>query len=297
MDTAQIYTARYAQLRRRFLRNNQTESWDAFISWLIALRPTLRPASYRQYRAAVAYVLRQSDIDEAPELLDRLQHEGEPGNRRALPLRTSSSKAKSLRVADQNRLLQHLNTHDGSWNRLTAHWLIWGMVCGLRPVEWASVRLQTEPGGVALLVRNAKRTQGRAHGDTRTVHLSLQARHIQMLQEFVRAVQQDYDKAYRACRCALYRAVKTLWPRRKRRPSLYTGRHQFTATAKAAGLPPDHIAALMGHAVIQTHQAHYGKRRCGHGALRAMADAQDVQRVRQRAQLQQKGPKWQPESM
>ncbi|MGD9889291.1 MAG: integrase family protein [Halothiobacillaceae bacterium] len=61
--------------------------------------------------------------------------------------------------------------------------------------------------------------------------------------------------------------MRALWPRRKKKISLYSARHQFAADAKSADLMPEMIAALMGYAVTETHQTHYGKRRFGHGRV------------------------------
>ncbi|WP_298293417.1 hypothetical protein [Thiomonas sp.] len=280
-DTAAAYAARFAQLRTRFVRAHPWD-WDGFIDWLLAQRPALRAASWRQYRAAVKAALEQAQELPDPQRQHLTAALDTPAPARPrLPLRTSARKARALRLADLDRLVDRLLVSPGRWDGLSARWLWWGLLTGLRPIEWRDARLQQAGSDGCLRVRNAKHSQGRAHGEWRTVHLTLQPEETSALVQFIAEVQADFPAAFTGCRMALYRAASRLWPRRQQRPSLYTGRHQFSANAKAAGLSPVQIAALMGHAVTATHQVHYGKRRSGHrDLLYAQPDAQDVARVR-----------------
>lgn len=284
MQTAEHYEARFVQLQRRFQREHGDWDWAAFVDWLIARRPTLRPATYRQYRAAVVWATQTEAPVNADALRARLRDGGSAGRRGDLPARTSSGKAKSVRIEDLHRLVVWLQEHGGLWDDLAARWLFWSIQTGLRPIEWRDAMLQAHASGYALEVRNAKHSLGRSHGEHRLVHLQIQASGANALQAFLDRVQGDFEGAYQGCRLALHRATQALWPRRRRQPSLYTGRHQFAADAKASGLAPEAIAALMGHAVTETHQTHYGKRRSGRAGLIVAADPQDVQRVCARMQ-------------
>ena len=284
MDTAKAYGVRFAQLRARYLRLAPWWDWERFVDWLISLRPRLRPATYRQYRSAVVHAMRQEAPADADLLIKRLGREGVPAVLASLPPRTSARKSKSLGSHDWGRLVATLRQRGGRWDELAVDWLYWGSITGLRPVEWRDATLRGYAAGWALDVKNAKHTRGRAHGEHRTVHLQIDAEQAQELQCFLGALQSGYHERYQGCRLALRRATKALWPHRTRHPTLYTGRHQFSADAKASGLAPEQIAALMGHAVTSTHQTHYGKRRCGRGGLQAVADPRDVQRVRERMQ-------------
>lgn len=290
MQTAEHYEARFVQLQRRFQREHGDWDWAAFVDWLIARRPTLRPATYRQYRAAVVWALQAEAPANADALRARLRDGGSAGRRGDLPPRTSSGKAKSVRIEEVHRLVVWLQDHGGLWDDLAARWLFWSIQTGLRPIEWRDAMLQPNALGYSLEVRNAKHSHVRAHGEHRTVHLQIKASEAIALQAFLDRVQGDCEAAYQGCRLALHRATQTLWPRRARQPSLYTGRHQFAADAKASGLAPEAIAALMGHAVTETHQTHYGKRRCGRAGLIVAADPGDVQRVRARMQARGDSP-------
>ncbi len=284
MSTDTAYRARFAQLRARYERDCRRWDWAGFIDWLIARRPALRPSSFRQYRAAVVWVLKQQGGPQADGFCERLLGEGQAPRGHTLPRRTSAGKAKSIPLDDLLRLVDKLQSQSGKWDDLAARWLFWSIQTGLRPVEWREVSLRVHSAGVALHVRNAKHSHGRAHGEHRTVHLQINAEAAQVLLRFLEQIQADFDVVYQGCRQALHRTTRELWPSRQRHPTLYTGRHQFAADAKSSGLAPEAIAALMGHAVVTTHQSHYGKRRCGRSGLLAVADPSDVQRIQERMQ-------------
>ena len=284
MQTAERYKARFMQLQKRHQREHDGWDWAAFVNGLIARRPTLRASSFRQYRAAVLWALQADAPPNADELRARLRDVGSAGRCRDLPQRTSAGKAKSVRIEDVHRLVVWLQEHGGTWDDLAARWLFWSVQTGLRPIEWRDAMLQANASGYSLVVRNAKHSHGRSYGEHRTVHLQIETSGANALKAFLDRVQGDFEVAYQGCRLALHRATKTLWPRRMQQPSLYTGRHQFAANAKASGLMPEAIAALMGHAVTETHQTHYGKRRSGQAGLIVAADPRDVQRVRARMQ-------------
>ncbi|WP_051849026.1 hypothetical protein [Thiomonas sp. FB-Cd] len=297
--TKWAYEQRFRQLCRRYVKDHESEDagdpevpWADFVSWLLTLRPALREASWRQYRAAVVHVLEQSGLSTGDELIARLCTEGRPADAAVhASSRTSHGKARTVKTAELRAILTWLDGHAGRWNNLAARWMLWTTVTGLRPAEWRLAHVTRDPQtlDVALLVQNAKATNGRAHGATRTVVIpALDAPDWASLNHLLQAIkrlnaERLYDQAYAGVRQAIRRAARDLWPKRQRRPTLYSGRHQFAADAKSAGLAPEQIAALMGHGIIETHQTHYGKRRCGRGAVRVRAAQHDVEQVLQRA--------------
>jgi hypothetical protein len=284
--TSAAYLKRWEQLWARYARKNLAPEWPGFIAWLESCRPALRPATWRQYRAAVVYVLYLQNVPDASSLHARLMEQPLAiQDRHDLPARTSSYKSKTLKNADMDALVKHLGEHGGRWDIMTGQWLVWGLMTGLRPIEWQFVGAHQDEKEVILRVHNAKYDEHRAHGPERTVHVNLTGAGQEALLEFIRTVQTgEFTEVYEGCRLALWRATRALWPRRKKQPSLYSARHQFAADAKSAGLAPEVIAALMGHAVTSTHQVHYGKRRSGRGCILVEAEAADVARVVERTQ-------------
>lgn len=279
------YLQRWRQLWARYERADSNPEWAGFIDWLISIRSTLRPATWRQYRAAVVHAMGQQQVLGRESFHARLMERINLPDRKALPARTSSTKSKSLPNADMNALIQHLGARDGLWDRLTGQWLVFGMITGLRPGEWQSVKACPIENEMILRVANGKFDAQRAHGPERTIHVHIPPSMQDTLNEFIQTIQaEDFADVYEGCRIALWRATKALWPRRKKQITLYSARHQFSADAKSAGLAPEVIAALMGHAVTETHQTHYGKRRSGRGSVMVEAEAADVMRVVERMQ-------------
>lgn len=286
MDTAGSYRARFAQLQARYRREVGVWDWKGFTTWLISLFATMRPATRRQYRAAVVFVLSEQRVQGVEELVARLRTPVQSSTR--LPRRTSSMKAKTMSKRDWLFLAMSLKESNGRWHMLAYQWIFWGMRTGLRPVEWQRATLATDAShgyGFALHVANAKHSQGRAHGPERILHLRLDPDEAGALLQFMHVVQASYPQAYAGCRGAVSRAARALWPQRRDRPTLYTARHQFCANLKASALALPDIAALMGHASVHTNQQHYGKRRCGRAeGIVVEPDERDVTRVRERMQ-------------
>ncbi|MGD9889530.1 MAG: hypothetical protein AB7S56_09730 [Halothiobacillaceae bacterium] len=285
------YHSRARQLWARYEDDEDVEdvepnpNWSGFIDWLISIRATLRPASWRQYRAAVVHRMEQQHVPDRHELHARLMAFVNLPDRKTLPARTSSARCKSLSDADLRALIQHLGAQDGIWDRIAGQWLVFGGITGLRPGEWQSVRARPNEDEMILYVKNSKHDAVRAHGPERTLHVRASHSLQRNLLTFIQSIQsEDFDDVYEGCRNALWRATKALWPRRKKQISLYSARHQFAADAKSAGLMPEMIAALMGHAVTETHQTHYGKRRSGHGRVMVEAEPSEVMRVAERMQ-------------
>lgn len=91
-----------------------------------------------------------------------------------------------------------------------------------------------------------------------------------------------FETFYKNCRKVLLKITTKIWPTKgATRPTLYSGRHQFSANMKAAGLRPAELGALMGHATEITSQVHYGKRKEGRRKISMVrANDEEVKRVK-----------------
>ncbi len=135
-------------------------------------------------------------------------------------------------------------------------------------------------------IQNAKNTNGRSHGETRTLVLKnvkeedlLAIRnHLNNIRMFLGM--DEYDYFYNGCAIALYKACRQCWPRRKRHITLYSTRHQFSANAKSSGFSRQEVAAMMGHAVDITATIHYGRKQAGNEELSVNPIEEDVFKVR-----------------
>lgn len=294
--TQQKYRQRTFELARRCrtelqVLSGQTLDYRQMVGWLVNLKQGLSRPTWRQYKASVVYFLEQEILKKndaiAQEALDFLLPIDAQGCVKKTR-KTSGSKMKKFPLKDFAKLTHYLDEHPHLWHHPVKRWLIATLLTGLRPSEWATAALSFHDQFQenVLLVQNAKNTNGRAHGPTRHIllgKLSQEERdiihnHVQRCQEWETSGQ--FSHYYKACAVKLSQAVRSLWPNRIERLTLYSARHQFAADAKASGLLREEIAALMGHAVDDTATIHYGKKTAGAQLIRVRPDPQEVILVR-----------------
>jgi integrase len=260
--------------------------------WLVDKQPSLSRATWRQYRSALLCFFEDpasesaasADKESAIALL-----KSTPSSRcRRRGVHTSAKKQKKISEADLEKLAGYFDDNtDIRHGIATFFWLVSGRWTGLRPLEWESAQLIVNAAGEhELHVMNAKNTNERSHGPGRIVHLSnvteQELEVIRLHLAYVASARDngtEFEQYYKQCRDCLYKANRTLWPRRPKNICLYSARHQFAADAKKSGLSKTAIAALMGHASEETAATHYGRRTAGRGGFRVTADQADVARV------------------
>lgn len=265
-----------------------------FVAWLADLRPTLSKPSWRLYKSAAICYLEQNgaENEEALQAIDYLKEIDSEGC--ALNTnKTSSTKLKKFPWKDFQKITDYLRNHSGKWHRPLLDWIVSASLTGLRPQEWLAAKITVIAGEPALHVQNAKTTNGRAHGPSRTLLLgSLAREEVETLTRHIERAQrwsgmQQFDSFYDGCALTLNYVSRKLWPRRTKHVTLYSCRHQFTANAKASGFSTAEIAAMMGHAVDTTATRHYGKKAAGHEMLRVRAIEQDIENVQQKFQTRE----------
>jgi len=293
--TREQYRIRAAQLIKRAGQaidsNHPTLSEVA--RWLVENQYVMARSTWRQYRAAMRCYLEGYEAENALQLIDReaaiaLLRATDTSQCSPSGTNTSAKKQKKIPEKDLETLADYFLANPGiRHGTATFYWLVSGLWTGLRPSEWQSARLIDDAdGNCALIVSNAKNTNGRSHGDDRIIHLNniseLELTVIRLhLTNIATAKNNDirFTAVYKHCRDCLYAANKKLWPKRHKFISLYSARHQFAADAKKSGLSQSAIAALMGHASEDTAGIHYGRRVSGRGGFRVAANAADVARV------------------
>lgn len=265
------------------------------VRWAIHKRQSLRPSTWRQYRSSLVFHferLRDDSGNDPKDLDDAIQMLLNSGCDECIrgkdaPRRTSSSKRRSISKQELQLIVSYLQDHKSRWSFPVSIWLQAAVLTGLRPIEWQASKLQLlETGEYTLLVSNAKQSNGRGNGEFRTLHLGVMSSaehriintHLQLVSNVIR--QNLWALYYRECRNTLYRTTRALWSNRASYPTLYTGRHQFAANAKQAWLSKPEVAALLGHASIDTATTHYGKRRSGHAGFTVSANESDVARLK-----------------
>lgn len=320
----EIRYRRIATARLRRFKEETGLDWDthieAFLTWMESERNKLSPASWRQIRAAMSWLLKETGYPDLGEAVSEITTEGCPK-----ATATSSKKLKRLPEKDKEALSDELmashRKHLRNGGELvdsvalkTLFMLLAGEITGMRPSEWWETRIW-EPdseGGLtewtpeymdALMsdtgirdaqpldklvvqIKNGKRSNGRAHGETRTLKLKgiQKETAVALLGHFwfvkQNSTREQYDVYQKSCTDRMSYATKKLWPNRKKKPSLYSARHQFSANLKLCKTLKE-IAALMGHGTDRTASEHYGRRANGRSlSVNIEANADEVSRIK-----------------
>lgn len=291
-ETVQAYRKRARQLILRFQRETGMSfrgHYVEYYQWLVSLRSGLSNSSWRQYKAASIYVAEILKLRSLHKLLMSAGNLGCKGEPRRLPARerlTSAKKRKSITEREYLRIFM-----SGQKACKKSYWLARGLGMfvsiynvGLRPCEFrhAVIDDELDDNGTLkcfLIVKNAKSTNGRSHGETRSISLDhLTASEFNLLSMVLSCSENPKnangvivsDERYvRYASRAFSQFTKTLYKRRLSTITLYTARHQFCANLRKNGATPRECGALMGHANDVTNTRSYGKPRCGHPSARS----------------------------
>lgn len=245
----------------------------------------ISPSTYRQYKACLRCAFQETPLDESVDAIDYLNAHQNSRGERYLAKRTSARKAKSISMDSLIKLCDHLSAIKNPYAKLASMWLISGYHVGLRPCEWEFAFIHVIDGARYVRARNAKNTNGRAHGEFRDIVIEhLDAYSIDTISDFIHMVQEAAEResfkvVQDKCRMAIYRASRKIFDRRHKSISLYTMRHQFSANAKST-LSLRETGALMGHAVADTSQENYAHRRVGTPVKGLFARMEQVARVK-----------------
>lgn len=256
----------------------------SFCAHLISLTTGKTQSNLRQIKASCAYYARVHgfvDLSKAICELPTAQATSKSkGNN------TSSQKKKYISFEDEqkihNYILTEIKSDDGCsyWNKPVFVFFKAGLAVGLRPIEWQSSEILDEPvdeceglEAPILKVKNGKSTNGRSYGEFRYIGLApLKPQDIAMIKEALYLAKHTknsigdsltWEDYYSGISGRMYNITKKLFPRSKKRPTLYSCRHQNIANLKNAGYSLIEIACLSGHLTDVTASEHYGKRRFG----------------------------------
>lgn len=278
-----------AQCRKKLnILNTEHLDYRRFVGWLITQKPNWSRDTWRQYKASVMFFL-ENEVENgneiASEAMDVLSPVDVTGCLKKTN-KTSGTKQKKVPLKEYKAIIKNINDFESPWAEDVERWIGSSLLTGLRPVEWANASIATIDGVIALIVQNAKATNDRAHGVSRTIYLdgltddeiNMISKHVERANSFEKAG--DYNRFYHGCAATLSRSIKRLWPKRESRITLYSMRHQFSANAKASGFTREEIAALMGHAVDTTATEHYGKKTAGYDMIRVRPDPKEVAKIR-----------------
>lgn len=286
---------RHAELMRERGDLGDLSDRNLLLAMAVAdLESRVQPSTDRQYRAAAMFAIESEPgpmdeealailMPEMSEVQEERKHLlAQQRSQLLTTLRGSQQRAEHLSERDWQTFLEALKASKNPWGRITALWFACTLITGLRPCEWERAKMQDR----TLVVVNAKATNGRAHGPTRTIDLcKANAETIVMLEEFLQIIARHQGTAfadmYNGARNLITKVARDALSFRKRYPTLYTARHAFSSKAKTV-FTKQQVAALMGHASSETAPRHYAAARYARGGspLEVEPSHQDVRAVR-----------------
>jgi len=296
-QTEDAYIERAENLLNLFSKENNKASlsdndYVELAEWLIQRKPNISRATWRYYKSSIIYYLEsQIKHSEASNMLKKAGNEG-CKDKDVIPLafkQTSARKKKSITEREETMIIDHLKRlgNKSFWALPTLAFFKATILTGLRPDEWTSVQYiedekhapETMKNTLPILkVKNAKSTNGRSHGEYRHlglgdlgereltyIKIQIQYTNIALNKRWMTPTGQaeTFAEYYKSIQSCIYRTTRTLFPIAKKRPTIYSCRHQFIADLKHAKYTLEAIAALVGHATDETASEHYGKRRFG----------------------------------
>jgi len=298
-QTRTRYTQRSQQLCAQVARLNGLPS-SAHVSpsvlaeYLLQRRPYLSRNTWYQYKCSARQHLEDlalvatSEIKTEAELAIKMLESGPSPDNYPKSKQTSALKLKSFKFADLQAVTDYLDAHINKhkFARCLSAWLKAGRITGLRPCEWEKARIGRIDGNPILLVQNAKTTNGRSIGPTRTLDLKdMDPEEIEKIREMInltRILTENitFSDLQKKVGEYMYRVTRACLGTRRKYPSLYSTRHQFAADAKATH-PKKEVGAMLGHGTDRTAGDHYCRAQSAEGPLSINPSAGDVLKVRE----------------
>lgn len=266
--------------------------------YVISRKPTYARNTWKQYKNALrchaeAMIDLQNEkvvAEEAQAAIRMLDRETSEGCMKS-GTRTSALKQKTFKKADFDKVIAYLQQHVGKhrYARTLSTWLKASRLTGLRPGEWEHADLTVIFSTPALVIRNAKATNGRGNGDERTLLLDLLTKdELETIQDMIEmlegySTEMPFPRLQKLLGDYMNRATRKCFGKRKKYPSMYSNRHQFSADAKMSGHSKAEVAALLGQASDETAGIHYARKSSGESAIKVSPLPSEVQTVRIRS--------------
>jgi|GraSoiStandDraft_4_1057263.scaffolds.fasta_scaffold471748_1 hypothetical protein len=292
--TVDAYRARAPALLKQASKElgRQLTFVSELILWFLHHHDTWRPSTIRQYRATLRQFVRDAMVTErlspmmGEEMIKRLAGEKDEDGLQSAPRarRKSERPAKLKNLSPE--IAEQLSARCGHYRTRTAKLaqaiVTAGPEIGLRDCEWQTIEL----GHDFVRVQNAKCTNDRANGTSRTIHLPPQHEAQELwaaLNEIAIAVRADVPWATLRRRVNYVLKLSSYDIGLKRSASLGTFRHVAIARWKCV-FRPDQVAALAGHGSNATAGDNYGRRRSGRKwpPVRVQPDPQNLACVEDR---------------
>jgi len=237
-----------------------------------------RPAYWRRLKRAIQHTLEHYGRNKAAQIIGALQNPITVPNSPLHKLKKPKQKrVKRVSQEEHEKLLKHfINKND--CQMLGALEIV--RILGCRPSELGYLKILSDR---AIFISSAKKTEDGLRGLDRTLYLDEETH-----KRFVRAyyllnldstTTHDNSVIIKRLQRRLQTATKSLWPRRHHHITFYSYRHQLGSDLKSSGLPPQTIAAIMGHQNT-TSVERYGDKRTGTTRMLPFPTQATINRVR-----------------
>lgn len=221
---------------------------------LLAFAHDLRSNSFTTLKSAIVNdQVARGNLDVAGQIRKVVNPVTAPGAQ--LPRKPKPKRVRSVSFGDIKALRRHL-LDAGREDELAA--LVLADCLGVRPCEIRSITVS----GDHVYIIGGKKNNKRDRGADRVLVVE-QATKLELIAWAAKRMA-NCLRSDAAIRDRLRLECRTLWPRRKRHPTLYSFRHQFGSNLKASGESAETLAYIMGHQSTASIEV-YGDRRAGEG--------------------------------
>lgn len=275
------YNSITERLKRHVAKEGLTPSPENVIQHIENLIPDRSYSWLRKVKASLIHHYSENHIEHAVARLENIT----PENCKRKDLQTSANKKKTIKAAHLLKLRDFLKSHAIEMkNTKPLHAIIEAtLIAGLRPTEWTTAKitqdmteisaltrgvLDYDGGFPALIVKNAKATNGRSFGTFRGLDLSgIDGKGLIFIKLAIAYCSGEDDPdfswkdRYNTLRVSLYNMIRFHLPSLKG-VSLYTFRHQCIANLKQKYTPVE-VALIVGHLNDTTASEHYARKRYG----------------------------------
>ena len=270
-DTLKKYQTR---ARNFYLKHCGSDAPDSaqICAALLARAPKYRPNAFSTLKSALLNdQLNRGNTKAATAIRALINPVTAPGSQIA-----KKPKLKQIRKVlyeDFKLLIKHLRA---AGNLDEAASLVLAYCLGVRPCEMRTI---TITGNLAHIVGGKKNAE--LHRGADRILVIDKAKTLELVKWAAKRMSES-PRTNTAIRDCLRKECRSLWPRRKKQPTLKSFRHQMGSILKASGESPESMAYIMGHQSTASLSV-YGDGRLGAGMkvhIRASADA-DLASIRQ----------------
>lgn len=232
---------------------------------LLACAPDYRPNAFSTLKSALMNdQLARGNIEAAKAIKNLVNPVTAPGSQ--MPRKPKTKQIRKVPLDDFKALYKHLHGCgylDESASLVLANYL------GVRPCEMRTI---TVAGNLVHII-GGKKSAELHRGADRT--LLINKPNILKLVEWAAHRMSICPRTNTAIRDRLRKECRSLWPRKKKHPTLKSFRHQMGSILKASGESPEALAYVMGHQSTESINV-YGDGRLGEGMKSHIRHAEGV---------------------